>query len=149
MHSPSSEQHYTKKLSEQGYRLTPQRLAILRALLVSSNRHPSAQDIFQLLRGDFPTLSLTTVYNTLALFVEANIAREIKMADGGVRFDVNTEPHINLYCRHCHTIIDMPYEQLYDLQQAVYRLEGFTINEPIVELAGICKNCRSEGSKEY
>src|SRR5512133_552652 len=102
-------------LKSAGYRLTPQRKAILR-VLAESEEHPSAQMIYETLRREDASslgedaLSLATVYNTLEALTRLgviNVLGEVGSSDA-VRYDADTAPHINLACVVCHQIIDLP-----------------------------------------
>lgn len=141
MASSFNEHPLARKLQNEGHRLTPQRLAILDVLMANTG-HPSAQEIFHELQPRFPTMSLATVYNTMSLLVEMGLVKEIKLADDGVRYDVNNEPHLNLYCRKCQSIIDMPYAPLSELHQSVRDTKGFALDDTVIELSGICSECR-------
>ena len=137
------QQQLIEELHRKGYRLTPQRLAIL-DLIIENDQHPSATDIFHQLRELYPTVSLATVYNTLALLVELGAIREIRGTDGGVRYDAKREPHINLYCRRCQRIVDMSADELSELPDIVRRATGFLVESSTFELQGVCQECQKE-----
>jgi Fur family peroxide stress response transcriptional regulator len=89
-------------LQNAGLRVTPQRLAITR-LLVGTDRHPTAQMIYEELRPEHPSLSLATVYNTLEVLVEAGVINALGAAgDDSIHYDADTSPHVNLACIACH-----------------------------------------------
>ena len=74
------------RLRERDFRITPQRLAILK-ILAASRRHPSVDEIYQEVRAEFPTTSLATVYKTIALLKELNEVLELGFPDGSNRYD--------------------------------------------------------------
>jgi Fur family peroxide stress response transcriptional regulator len=84
---------------------TPQRLAVLRSL-AGDETHPTAQELHERLSGEFPSLSVATVYNTLSALTR--IARCIPLELGGpLRFDANVEPHDHAVCERCGSIRDV------------------------------------------
>src|SRR5262245_58774100 len=90
-------------LRQVGLRPTPQRLAIVRE--VFSRRHPAVAEVFDVMRREFPTIELATVYNTLHSNTERDLVPELPFANA-TRFDVNLGPHANLVCTRCGSIED-------------------------------------------
>ena len=98
---------FSDVLHKAGLRVTPQRLAICE-YLVTSDSHPTANDVFLQLKDQFPSLSLATIYNTLDVLVGMGIVNALGSAgDNNVHFDSNVSPHINLACVQCHKIVDI------------------------------------------
>jgi Fur family peroxide stress response transcriptional regulator len=90
---------------ERNYRLTPQRVELVR-LIASSDGHPSAVQLFEKIRAQFPTMSQATVYKTLALLKEMNQVLEIDLRDDS-HYDGNRpQPHPHLICMKCNKIVD-------------------------------------------
>jgi len=86
-------------------RKTAQRQAIY-DYLTASCKHPSAEDIYQALKPQHPTLSLATVYNTLTLLVDAGLVTPLgTIGDNKTQYDANLRPHLHLYCSKCKTLI--------------------------------------------
>ncbi|HEX7125140.1 MAG TPA: Fur family transcriptional regulator [Thermodesulfobacteriota bacterium] len=94
-----------RKLRASGFKVTPQRLAVARAVL-GSQEHPTADDIFRAVRRDFPSMSLTTVYHTLDTLRALGEVTELRAGEA-VRFDPNHEPHHHLVCVGCRRIVDI------------------------------------------
>jgi Fe2+ or Zn2+ uptake regulation protein len=92
-------------LRDAGLKATPQRIAILRAL-DGDETHPTAQELYERLRGEFPTLSVATVYNTLSALTR--VARCVPLELGGpIRFDPNVSAHDHAVCERCGRIRDV------------------------------------------
>src|SRR3990170_3177980 len=101
------------KLKASGHRVTPQRLAVIRAL-ISSDEHPSVEALYQQIRSDFPSTSIATVYNTLECLKSLGQVLELPRS-GGSRYDGrNPDPHPHLVCAVCGRIEDVDL----DLAQA-------------------------------
>ncbi len=93
-------------LKEKGCRLNPQRLAILR-ILAKSEGHPSAEQIYEQIRADYPKTSLATIYKTLSLLKNVGEVLEITFASSGSRYDGNKPyPHPHVICTRCGQILD-------------------------------------------
>ena len=86
-----------------GRRITPQRMAIVEYLAGRSD-HPSARQIHHDLEDRMPSVSVATVYNTLASLVELGLLREVEFESADNRYDTNLAPHINLVCTACGAI---------------------------------------------
>jgi Fur family peroxide stress response transcriptional regulator len=98
-------QDAAQTLRDAGLKATPQRIAILRAL-DGDETHPTAQELYERLRGEFPTISVATVYNTLSALTRA--ARCVPLELGGpVRFDPNVTAHDHAVCERCGRIRDV------------------------------------------
>src|SRR5699024_1645598 len=79
-------------LKESGVRITPQRHAVLEYLLTSET-HPTADEIYKALEGKFPNMSVATVYNNLRVLREIGLIRELTYGDDSSRFDCNMTDH--------------------------------------------------------
>lgn len=138
-------EHLLHELRLRGCRLTPQRLAILRAVL-SSEEHPTAEQIYAEVREEFPMTSLATVYNTLGLLKEMGAVLEVGLGHGGMRYDgLRQEPHLHLICTQCDTILDADSPELQQLSEAVSQETGFRIRSHRLDFFGICPQCQGQG----
>jgi Fur family peroxide stress response transcriptional regulator len=134
----------TEALHKAGLRLTPQRVAICN-LLANTDRHPTAQMIYDQLRPHFPTLSLATVYNTLETLVEIGAINSLGAAgDESVHYDADTSPHINLACTSCHRVIDLPSRFVKELDKEVVESSGYQIVGARVLYYGLCPECQAQ-----
>lgn len=136
-------QELTRKLREHGHRVTPQRMAVLRILAVSDG-HPSAQQIYDRVRTDFPMTSLATIYKTLNLLKSMGEVLELGFSDDGNRFDGNKPyPHPHLVCIKCKNIIDPDMPTLEMLPQELAESTGFQIVSHRLDFYGICPRCQA------
>lgn len=133
-----------RKLRQRNLRVTPQRIAILKAFL-DSNGHPSVDQVYGEVREHFPTTSLATVYKTVHLLKELDEILEIDFADGRKRYDGNKPyPHPHLICTGCHRISDPQVELLGQVRDQVARTTGYRITSYQVEFFGLCPACRTK-----
>ena len=130
-------------LKERDFRLTPQRVELVR-LIAASEGHPSASQLYTQIKRQFPTMSQATVYKTLALLKEMNQVLEIDLHNDS-HYDGNRpQPHPHLICIQCNKIIDgdvsLDQESLRDLERA----SGYQILRSQISLYGLCPKCREE-----
>jgi Fur family peroxide stress response transcriptional regulator len=130
------------KLKERDFRITPQRLAILR-ILAASEGHPSVDDIYQEVKAEFPTTSLATVYKTISLLKELNEVLELGFPDGSNRYDGNNpSPHPHAICVKCKKIMDPELMNLDELSEEMSRKTGYKIHHHRLDFFGLCPECQ-------
>jgi Fur family transcriptional regulator, peroxide stress response regulator len=139
-------QHMLAGLRAAGLRMTPQRLALCRAL-AGTERHPTAQALFEKLAPDYPSLSRATVYNTLEALVSVGVAQQLVEAGQGVmHYDANLEPHAHLVCTHCGRIEDYDDPNLDTNVRSVSRRTGYVLAGLCTFYYGKCPDCRKQKS---
>lgn len=124
---------------ERGIRPSMQRLAIM-DYLINHPIHPTIDDVYQALSNKVPTLSRTTVYNTLRMLSENQAAQMITIDEHRVCYDGNVESHVHFYCKKCSKIIDLFGEQAPKLE-GEKTVEGNIIQEEQLYYKGICAKC--------
>ena len=130
------------RLREHHFRITPQRLAILK-ILASSAGHPSVEKIYQEVKRNFPTTSLATVYKTLIVMKDVGEVLELGFSEGGNRYDGNRPyPHPHLICTGCGKIIDPPLKALPGMTEDLMAATGFKITTHRLDFFGICPDCQ-------
>ncbi len=118
-----------------------QRLRVL-SFILNSPVHPSAENIFQALKPDIPTLSRTTVYNTLNLLVEKGLLIPLTISEHETRYDCNTDhAHSHFFCNTCGRIIDIHQAPSCVAGQEV---EGHLVSNVRLYLTGTCRDCRNQ-----
>lgn len=126
------------------YNIKPsvQRMAIMDYLL-SHKTHPSIDEIYLALCKDIPTLSKTTVYNTLKLFVEHGAALMLTIDEKNACFDGDISLHAHFLCKKCSKIFDMPYSGEVKQVERV-DMNGFQVDEIHQYYKGVCPACAKE-----
>jgi Fur family ferric uptake transcriptional regulator len=129
------------RLSQKGYRMTPQRLMILEAIEGASG-HVSAEEIYQDIRKRYSSLNISTVYRTLELLKETGMVTETDMGDGRVRFhSLGHEHHHHLVCSKCGKVIDLDESMLAPLTGMLADKYGFRADLKHLAIFGRCKDC--------
>lgn len=113
-----------------------QRIAIMQYLL-NHLEHPTVDEVFQALAKEIPTLSKTTVYNTMTLLESAGAINTLTIDEKNVRYDSITEQHAHLKCRKCGRIFDLKMPAMTDSESG-----DFEIDKIEILYYGICKECQ-------
>ena len=131
-----------QRLRTQGYRLTPQRLAVLE-VIKSGPGHMSVNDVLARVRGQYPTLTVPTVYRILQWLKDVNLVAETDLGADCHLYEYNADHHHHhLVCVHCQRVIDLPERFLNDLSDALRKEYGFIPRLEHVGLFGICPECQ-------
>lgn len=132
-----------EKIKEKGGRVTIQRLAIINVLLRLD--HPTAEEIYQFMKKEFPTLSFTTVYNTLHSLHEMGILREYHFGEAS-RFEMAEENHHHFLCMSCGKMEDIPHQDIEITPNESISSQLRIITTEVV-LKGICSSCHEKSSE--
>ena len=134
----------SEMLARHGLRCTRQREAIYEAL-ASTQSHPTAEELHEMVQVQLPGVSLATVYNTLEAFTRAGLCRKIPVTSGSIRYDAEVEPHLHVVNSETGAIHDVP-EQLSRLlfsslsEEVITQIErqlGMRIDGISVQLNGV------------
>jgi Fur family iron response transcriptional regulator len=125
-----------EKLRQHGVSPSAQRLAVAEHVLMT-DAHPSADEVFAIVKRGFPMISRATVYNTLNLFVEKGLLRELVLAEGRIVFDPKVDAHHHFVDEESGAIRDIPWEKL--TVAGVDGLSGVDVREYQVVLRGKLK----------
>ena len=133
---------------ERAIRYSKKREAILNAIR-SSDAHPSAEWIYQALKGTHPDLSLGTVYRNLLFFQQQGSIQSVGVVHGQERFDAVTTPHSHFVCTSCGAVIDLhkiPMDA--SLNRTVRAQYGFEVQRHELTFYGKCKACMQSEQHE-
>ena len=131
-----------RKLSEQGYRLTPQRLMILSAI-ENTDSHISAEEIYTQVVAKYPNVNISTVYRTLELLKRLGLVTETDLGGGRVRYHpVDKGHHHHLVCQDCGAIIDLDESVLVSLKNTLLCDYKFVADLKHLAIFGRCIKCK-------
>ena len=124
-------------------RKSRQRDAILR-VVKDSTFHPTANWIYDRVRGEIPNISLGTVYRNLRLLVEEGQILEIELAGTLSRFDGNTQSHYHFICEQCGRVFDVTNHERSGraMMDGISRGTGFKVTHHRCEFYGLCQDCQ-------
>jgi Fur family peroxide stress response transcriptional regulator len=133
------------KVSKQkGAKVTTQRILIFKELARKTREHPSAEEIYESLKGKVYGLSLSTVYRALAAFEQLGLVRRIPTPDGKAHFELANKPHGHFICQKCGKVEDIHGggEGVNQIAESLER-RGYTVNECNFVCYGICSSCKN------
>jgi Fur family transcriptional regulator, peroxide stress response regulator len=128
-------------LEAHGQRCTEQRSAVYR-FLAGTDRHPSADEVFTVVRGEIPDISLATVYKALETLVSCGLAVKLTYGDDAARYDARTDDHYHSRCLRCGVVRDVA-----GAAPAIPQIEvgsGFRVEGLRVEVVGYCSPCAGQ-----
>lgn len=127
-------------LNKHGIRPSTPRLLIYKYLYENHN-HPTADTIYMALSPSLPSLSKTTVYNTLKLFISKGVAKSLSIEENEARYDADTSIHGHFKCKSCGSLFDVLTT---NNNLEIKGLDGFQIDEFHLNLKGYCKVCKPD-----
>ena len=134
-----------QKLKEQGYKLTPQRKAVIDTILNNDHKHLNTEEIYDALKEKYPKMGLATVYRTLIVLDELGVISKINFDDGYIRYEIITDSnlhrHHHLICNRCGKVIEVMEDLLDDLEKIVEQKYKFKIIDHNLKIYGLCKEC--------
>lgn len=135
-----------EKLKLKGYKLTPQRKAVLDIILENQGKHLSTEDIYDEVKDICPDIGLATVYRTLILLDELEVVSKLILDDTCVRYELNTHEddhqHHHLICTVCGDVLEVAGDSLDELEAKIEKEFDFKINDHKLKFYGICSKCK-------
>ena len=132
-------------LKHHHFRITPQRMAVLK-ILAASKGHPSVDQIYREVRAQFPTTSLATIYKTVLLLKELGEVLQLGFPDGSNRYDGNRPfPHPHVICTKCKEVMDPELFSMDELGKEMSSRTGYKILYHRLDFFGLCPRCQEEG----
>lgn len=128
-----------QRFSSADIRLTPQRISVYRYLL-ENKIHPTVETVYSALKIENPSLSKTTIYNTVDTLTKAGLVRVVRTKEGEVRLDGFTDRHGHFYCTQCENVYDFSLEGC----SVPDSLTGFQMEEFDVRASGLCSSCKDK-----
>jgi len=135
-------EEFSIKLIEKGLKVTPQRIAILEAI-VKLNNHPTAENIIEYIRKNHPNIATATVYKVLDALVSGELIKKVKTERDIMRYDAIMESHHHLYCSESDRIEDYHDDELNELLEKYFEKKGipdFKIEDIKLQIIGKFKN---------
>ncbi len=138
-------EHLKDICNKAGIKLTHQRLAIFRELMISHD-HPSAEIIHKRLEKSLPTLAIDTVYRTLSTFNELGIVKKLHLKNERTLFDANPDQHHHFICTRCKAVKDLYWEDFdkSTLPESIHNIGHIQFRH--LELHGLCNRCLKESN---
>lgn len=132
---------YTLQLRARGYRMTPQRLAILH-VLHHEGRHLSPGEIYTQARRELPGLAEPTVYRTLEFLAENDLVRPTLNRNGHLAYEIARHEHHHLICRQCSAEMEVDHAALKPMYARLETESGYRLTDSHLTFFGICPECQ-------
>ena len=133
-----------KIMQDNGIQPSFQRMKIFE-YLVRNRIHPTVEDIYSSLSARIPTLSKTTIYNTLKILVDKKIVGQVTVEENEVRYDYSENTHLHFKCKKCGGLYDI-FHRCTLLNEK--EIDGHSVEEYHLYLKGLCRNCARNTRKE-
>lgn len=135
------EQDIREKFRRSGYTLTSQRRAVLEALK-EARGHPSAEDIYLVVKKKNPRVALGTVYQALSVLEEIGVVGSKHWSESPTRYDLNVEPHLDIRCARCGEVSEIPGVELGELEEHIRNNTPYEVTRTTMVIEGLCPTCR-------
>lgn len=133
----------TRTLRDNGFKVTPQRLAVYEAL-ATTYEHPNAEMLYGMLQPKYPTMSLATVYKTMDIFSELGLIQILNVGEDSYRYDAETKSHPHIRCEHCHRVDDVFDVNDDALMDAIAQKSGYQLTGQQLYFYGVCPECQTK-----
>ncbi|MBP8959629.1 MAG: transcriptional repressor [Bacteroidales bacterium] len=127
-----------KILLDHNLKVTPQRITILEVIM-NMKSHPTAEEIYELLKKNHPNISITTIYNTLRIFVEKGIIKKVFTCDDKIRYDSGQMKHHHIYYTDSEKIEDFFDDELDKMLKNYFsqkKIPGIIVNDMSLQISG-------------
>ena len=141
------EQDIREKFRRSGYTLTSQRKAVLEALK-EARGHPSAEDVYLIVKRKNPRVALGTVYQALSVLEEIGVIGSKHWSDSPTRYDLNLEPHLDIRCADCGEVSEIPGVELGGLEENIRHNTPYEVTRTTLVVEGLCPSCNEARSHE-
>lgn len=135
-------------LKVEGYKLTPQRRAVLEAMLISEGKHLSTEEIYDIVKQDCPEIGLATVYRTVQLLEKMGVLSRINFDDGCNRYELvhshEDHHHHHLVCMSCGKVEEVEDDLLDPIEKEIEQKYNFRITNHNVKFFGYCNVCKDK-----
>lgn len=133
---------FVQKCKNHSLSVTPQRLAIYKALL-NDKTHPNPECVYKAIKSDFPTISLATVYKTLETFEKHQIINVVTPLHETVRYDAEMDRHHHVVCVKCKKVMDIKDPELDKINIPTYVSSDNQVLDYNIQINVICQSCKA------
>lgn len=138
-------------LKKKGYKLTPQRRAIVDTIVFNEGKHLTAEEIYDEVKKDCPEIGLATVYRTILLLEEIGVVSRLHLNDGCSRYELvhsdEVHRHHHLICNVCNKVIEVKDDLLEEIEVRVEKEYKFKIVDHALKFYGICNECQEKNNE--
>ena len=143
-----SKENFKKMLKDKGLKVTNQRLLVLEVLADHRDKHMTAEDIYELVKEDYPEIGLATIHTTVQLLREMQLVDRINLDDGCLRYEISDlfdgetkHHHHHLICKACGKVVPFEEDLLDELERLIEQETGFQVSDHELKFYGQCEEC--------
>jgi Fe2+ or Zn2+ uptake regulation protein len=133
--------HLAQQIREKGFRLTPQRVAILNVLHTAGG-HLAATEVYDQVHLSTPGLTEPTVYRTLDFLIQNGLVRVTHTHSGKMLYELARHPHHHIVCSNCGQEQEVSQDQLQAIYDQVEQITGYRLTESHLTFTGLCPHCK-------
>ena len=111
-------------------------------------RHLTAEEVYEFIKKDHPTIGKGTVYRNLGILTEEGAIRKVEVPDGPDRFDFTLKNHYHVECIRCGEVFDVDMDEVTDLNERIHDTHGMQFLNYDIFFKGICPVCRAKETEE-
>jgi len=143
---------WERRIRDMGYRMTPQRRAVLRVIGENAGSHLNSHEVYKLVKDCCPEVGIATVYRTLAMLAEQGFLSATQFGDGAVRYEIldpkEEHHHHHLICLGCGSIEGFEEDLMGQVEKRIQEAKGFDIVNHQVKFYGLCQKCRERAQSD-
>jgi Fe2+ or Zn2+ uptake regulation protein len=132
---------YAPQLRSRGYRVTPQRMAILHVLR-HSGKHLSPREVYRKAKRDYPQLTVPTVYRTLEFLAKNGLAHPSRAVNGHITYEIASNDHHHIVCHRCGNTVEVNHATIESLYRKLESTTGYLQIDSHLTFMGICPDCQ-------
>ena len=110
-------------------------------------RHVTADEVYDFIKKDYPTIGKGTVYRNLGVLVEEGLVRKVEIPDGPNRFDFTLKNHYHVRCVKCGEVFDVDMDVITDLEERIRDTHGMEFLSYDISFKGVCPACREKNNQ--
>ena len=143
-------ERFKQLLKERGLKTTTQRIAILQVLQDRPEQHFTAEEIYALVKEDWPDIGLATIYRNIQLLSDMHVIDKLNLDDGYVRYEIadpdqqDHHHHHHMICTRCGKVLAFEEDLLDPLEDKIQQMTGFTVTDHVLKFYGVCAECRQK-----
>lgn len=141
-------ERFKETLKKKGLKVTNQRIVVLETLAKCDGKHLTAEELYEIVKADYPEIGLATIYRTIQLLQELQLVDSIQLGDGYVRYEIGDfdkkeahHRHHHLICMGCGKVFAFEEDLLEALEEKIKTTTGFQVRDHEVKLYGYCEDC--------
>ncbi len=131
-----------EKFRRSGYTLTSQRRAVLEALS-EARGHPSAEDVYLVVKRKNPRVALGTVYQALSVLEDIGVIESKHWSESPTRYDLNLDPHLDVRCVRCGEVAEVPGVEMGGIEHQIQANTPYEVTKAAMHIEGLCPECAS------